>query len=552
MKTLRLWACLGAIFTNGVMAGCLGDLKVGPSGTGGAGGAGGSVSVGGDAGAGGNSMICTPGATAACDTGVPGICAAGMATCNADGTMLGPCQMVNAAGFDDCTTPEDEDCDGTAIASCTGAIDWITTRVGANAPPMDDAVYGIAVTPTGEYVVTGVVDGNINTAIDVTAGKLYLAKFDTAGVKQWERSLAANGMACGRDVAIDSQGNIIVIGDYLGTFSFDNQSFSSNNGSRDMFIAKFNAAGTTIWAKSYGTDSNDANTALVIDSSDNIVFTGWARTGIVNFGGGQVNVNNNDVFVAKLSPDGAHLWSKVFVNPSDQHGRAVAIAPNGDVVVGGESNGNFNLGGSPHTITNNFEAFIGRFSGADGAFLWSRVFVGTGDQFTRGISFLPNGNPVVLGRFANGIDFGGGNMLATTGNSTGFLAEFDAATGVHIRSRSFGTVGTTYPLGIAVDKAGHVYLEGSYNGTIDFGVQSFTAVNVQDEFTVKLDATTWTPLWLRSTGNTGDQSGLAIAVDRQGRAIVGGTFANEFVASTPANSLQSTGGEDLFLQRLLP
>ncbi len=548
MTTLRLSACIGAILTNGALMGCLGDLKVAPSGSGGAGGAGGT----GGAGAGGETMICSPGMTSPCNTGQFGICAEGIATCDADGMNFGPCQITNTPVFDDCTTAEDDDCDGTPISQCTGTVDWTTTRTGANAAPMDDSVFGIAVTSGGEYVITGVVDGSIDSGVNVNSGKFYLAKFDATGIKQWERSLAATLLVAGHDVAVDSQGNIIVVGEYRGNFIFDNSSFASNNNSRDIFVAKFDSAGKTLWAKSYGTGSNDLGKAVVVDSSDNIIFTGWARGGTINFGTGNMSVSADDACLVKLAPDGTALWSKVFLNGSDQHGQALALAPNGDIVLGGESNGDFSLGGSPHTVTDGYDAFLGRFAGADGAFLWSRVFVGSADQFTRGVTMAKNGNPILLGRFAMGIDFGGGNVFTTMGGSTGFLAEFDAATGIHVQSRAFGTTGTTFPLGIAVDQAGHVYIAGSFGGTIDFGMTSIPSTVGLDEFTVKLEATTWSPLWLRATGNAGDQNGTALTVDGQGRAIVGGSFATELVGPTSTDTLLTTGGLDLFVQRLQP
>ena len=96
-----------------------------PSGAGGAGGAGGE-SGGGAAvatGTGGSVTSCEPGSKRDCYTGPAatrgvGACMDGFSICNPIGTDWGFCEGEITPGKEICTTPADDDCDGTPNDGC--------------------------------------------------------------------------------------------------------------------------------------------------------------------------------------------------------------------------------------------------------------------------------------------------------------------------------------------------------------------------------------------------------------------------------------------------
>ena len=72
-------------------------------------------------------MVCTPGATQACYTGPAptmgkGTCKAGKETCLADGSGFGSCEGEVLPAAEDCTTAEDDDCDGTPNQASAGCV----------------------------------------------------------------------------------------------------------------------------------------------------------------------------------------------------------------------------------------------------------------------------------------------------------------------------------------------------------------------------------------------------------------------------------------------
>lgn len=545
------FAIIGALVSSGLIAGCLGDLKVSETEPG-AGGASGSStgSAAGEAGAGGM-MFCVPGSTTQCNTGMLGICADGKATCDADGKLFSPCEIVVQPSFDDCRTPEDEDCDGTAIAQCTGAIDWTVSRPGAISSPADDSIFGVAVVPTGGYVVTGFIDGDLASGGVVGIGKLYVGKTDFAGTKQWERAFAVSGHATGRAIAADSAGNVVVVGEFKGNGSIDGIPLTSVSNSRDILIARFDPMGTATWAKLFGTSSDDVGTSVTIDAAGDIIFTGVARGGVIDFGGGKFDVNGDDVIIAKFAPTGIHKWSKAFINGGNQEGRAVTTTKSGDVIIAGDAENSYNLGGAPHASGGGFDVFLARYSGVDGAYQWSKSIKGPTDQFVRGMAISANDEIFLTGRFSTSIDFGG-QIYPATGAVDGYLAQFDASTGAHVQSMRFGAGGSIFPQAMAIDGAGHVYIEGSFDGQLGLGAMPLASTDGTDEFTAKLETKTWAPLWVRRSGNADQQFGHAVAVGPIGRAITGGAFKNELTGTIPSDTLMATFGFDMFLRRLDP
>lgn len=71
----------------------------------------------------GPSCVCIPGSTASCYSGPPGtagvgLCTTGTRTCNALGTAYGPCAGEVLPATESCSTPADDDCDGTPNDGC--------------------------------------------------------------------------------------------------------------------------------------------------------------------------------------------------------------------------------------------------------------------------------------------------------------------------------------------------------------------------------------------------------------------------------------------------
>jgi len=132
-------------------------------------------------------------------------------------------------------------------------------------------------------------------------------------------------------------------------------------GGEDAYLAKLSGAtGGHVWSKRFGGTSNDTAAGVDTDGSGNVVVTGFYN-GSVDFGGGPLTSNTLDVFAAKYSPSGAHIWSRRYGDFNYQFGSGVATTPNGNVTLSGYFTNIIDLGSGvlTSTIPTTNDAFLG-------------------------------------------------------------------------------------------------------------------------------------------------------------------------------------------------
>ncbi len=147
--------------------------------------------------------------------------------------------------------------------------------------------------------------------------------------------------AYGEDVSIDDNGEVYFTGWFQYRMQFDNTWIyayqQSNNW--DCFVAKYNAQGNYVWAQNAGSSSSDYCYAIDInDATGESVVAGHFHSTIW-FGNSYVtNRGSSDAFIAKIPASGG--WGDVhtFGGSSSEYGYAVAMA-NGTTAYGGYFHG---------------------------------------------------------------------------------------------------------------------------------------------------------------------------------------------------------------------
>ncbi len=494
----------------------------------------------------------TPRFKTSCDTGLLGVCATGTGICAEDGRSIDSCVQNNLPSPENCATPDDDDCDGMAHVACSGDPKWTYAPVGGSAIPNDDAIFSVAATPDGGYVIAGVVDGTIGAdGYGVTAGKAYVAKLDANKTVIWEKKYAAASNAVARGVAVDKDGNVIVVGTFFGDTMLTGMNTVSNT--IDGFMVKLNPAGTALWSRVFVTTKDQNIFGVSVDDNANIYITGSTEDPL-DFGSGAASMqpSSHDVFVASYTPTNTYRWSKLYVNAGAQLGRAITTTANGDVVIIGDTSDDTNLGGGTIPKGGNLDIFVTRYSGADGNHQWSKLFGKAFDQVGRDVAMSPDGNVLITGGFEGTIDWKSGTTMSAIGTSDVYVAKLDGLTGNYLAHAQGGKGGTSVGTSIGADAAGNVTVFGHFNGAIDFGGQQVIAsTSTYDTFLVKLQSADWKPVWTRQYGNVGNQYGWGAAVSGDGSALVGGGFYTELEVP-PMQSIPSTGGSDLFAARVSP
>ena len=180
--------------------------------------------------------------------------------------------------------------------------------------------WAIAAEPAGSSVVMGHFAGSVDFgggAISASDGSdMFVAKLDAQGGELFSKRVVMTFVdpeLTPDDVAIGPSGEIVLAGGFEITADFGGGLLTSA-GSADIYVAKLDAQGNHVWSMRRGDADQQFVNSVVVDAQGDIVVAGTFR-GVLDLGGATLTANagpNKDVFIAKLDPQGNHVWSRHF------------------------------------------------------------------------------------------------------------------------------------------------------------------------------------------------------------------------------------------------
>ena len=188
-----------------------------------------------------------------------------------------------------------------------GILQWNTFLGGSGT----DLGYDLVVDQDENVFITGNVNSTWGSPIRQFSGGTYdafVVKVNNVGVLQWNTFLGGSNFDTGESIEIDSSGNLYVTGGtYLTTWGNPVRALGGN---WDLSVFKLNNAGVLQWNTFLGGTGNESGKDIFIDLENNIYVIGnsdlnWG-TPIVGFSGGI------DGAISKLSSDGNLLWNMFF------------------------------------------------------------------------------------------------------------------------------------------------------------------------------------------------------------------------------------------------
>ncbi|MDC0748899.1 SBBP repeat-containing protein [Polyangium mundeleinium] len=493
--------------------------------------------------------ICMPGTMLNCYTGPMntenvGQCKGGTQTCAADGKSYGPCVGQILPAPENCATPVDDDCNGAAPA-CTGAH-GVSKGFGDASAQQGLA---IAVDAMGNVLVagnfTGTIDFGGGTLTSAAGIDVFVAKFTAQGNHVWSKAYGGTGDQTATGLAVDTQGNAFVTGNFANTITIGATTLTSA-GADDFFVAKLDAAGNELFAKGFGATFTQQSSGVAVDSAGNVLVTG-AFSGTFSWGMTMLTgAGNLDVYVAKMDNAGNPLWAKGFGSAQNQQGLDVATDAAGNVIIVGAMENVADFGGGQFVSVGGEDVFVAKF-GPTGNHLFSQRFGDASDQRALAVAADPSGNMLVTGQYAGTIDLGGG-VYTSVGADDGFVVKFDP-NGAHAWSKSFGAVSPQRGKDITTDAFGNVLLTGEFYGVIGFGGATIPATAMADAFVAKLSPT-GTQVWLRGFGSTQNDRGESVAVDAAGAPWFTGSFVGN--VNFGGGALAGGAADNVYLLGLAP
>lgn len=428
------------------------------------------------------------------------------------------------------------------VAEATSHV--FSKRFGSTA---EQVITSVAVDGGGNVIVTGSFAGTIDfgggTLTSAGGTDIFLAKLDVDGRHVWSWRFGDGQNQAGNGVAVDGAGGVYLTGFFSGTVDFGGGALASA-GSRDVFVARFDAAGNHVWSERFGDAGTQNGTGLAVDGSGSVVVVGFF-VGSIDFGGGTLtSAGLEDAYLAKLGANGNHIWSKSFGDSDVQVVAGVAVDGSGNVIATGSFKGTVSFGGGALTSAGSRDVFLARFDSA-GNHSWSKRFGDSSNQHGTAVAVDASGNPVITGSFEGSADFGGG-ALTSFGLSDIYLAKLDV-NGNHVWSKAFGGPVGDEGLGLAVDGSRDVVLTGAFQESVNFGGGVLACGGPIDFFVARFGPS-GVHVSSACAGDELPQQGLTAAFDAAGNVLVAGRFQGTL--DLGGGVLTSAGEWDAFLAKL--
>ena len=316
----------------------------------------------------------------------------------------------------------------------------------------------------------------------------------------------------------------------------------------DIFVIKLTTAGAKIWAKSFGGGGAESCYGIAVDSQDNVFITGNytipANTTQLDFGGTAplggplANQCPQDFYLAKFRSDGTFIW-RIHHGCNDGsfsfvvYANSIAVDASGDAIVAGQiSGGSIDLGSGTKAGHGGSDIFVAKYSGVNGNCIWGRVIGGTGSDVANAVAVNAVKDVFLTGGFINTIDWGNGHVITTPKASTGvFIARLGAIDGSTNFARGYGANSDlTQDIGraISIDSSQNILVTGTVQGSfIDWGGGPKFSDGTLNIFIAKLDQNSGY-IWDKriKTGATSNY-GKAIRADSLNNVLVSGFFAGK-------------------------
>ncbi|MDC0710749.1 DUF5011 domain-containing protein [Stigmatella sp. ncwal1] len=367
---------------------------------------------------------------------------------------------------------------------------------------------------------------------------VFVARLSEEGAQKWLKRLGSASSDTAAGVAVDDR-NSQDVSLYVTGYTGGALEGNANAGGQDVFLARYNAAGTRLWVRQWGTPAGDFAQAVATAPDGSIYVAGYTSAGL----DGNAPSGGQDLFLVKYDAAGNRLWTRQRGSPKNDQAKGVAVAADGSVYVTGYTFGGLDGAANPSATTS--DLFLVKYDAA-GRWQWTRQRGTAGTEVAQAVatSRRVNGEVevYVAGRTsgASGMGLDGNPLL---GNYDIVLLKYDAA-GQWKWTRQTGTPAEDSASAVTSDGGGNVYVTGSVPADLVTGA----ALDGNDLILLKYSAE-GALLSRRQLGSAPGASssdwGQAVAVDR-GRAVYVAGYMEGELAGTVA-----TGGKDAVVMKYL-
>ncbi|AUX32230.1 MULTISPECIES: SBBP repeat-containing protein [Sorangium] len=168
----------------------------------------------------------------------------------------------------------------------------------------------VAVDRSNNIFVAGLSSGplDLGGTVEIESSS-FVVKLTPSGVPAWVTTLGEAASVQARGITVDASGRPVVVGYFRDELKVGAHTLTASD-DNDAFVVQLEADGTVSWARVFGGDGDQWTGGVALDPDGNIVVVGHA-TSQIDFGDGPLATNDTQGFVAKLTPDAELVWSRL-------------------------------------------------------------------------------------------------------------------------------------------------------------------------------------------------------------------------------------------------
>ncbi len=297
-----------------------------------------------------------------------------------------------------------------AQISDAGQWQWATAAGGAGA----DQACALALSSAGELVVAGQFAATATFGPQALSSRgstdAFVARLTRGGTWQWATGAGGGANDEASALSINAAGEIYVTG-YFSDVSTFGATTLRGQGLDDAFVGKLTSAGRWLWATA-ATGSNAAYGKSIVADPTGGVFVAGSFSGTAAFGATQLRSDgDDDGFVAHLSDGGQWQWTAVLVSEHLDAIAGIALDKTGKLYVAGTFSSTVQAGPFQLVSRGQQDLFVGYLS-RTGAWLGLTAAGGPAADEARTVALAPGGEVCVGGTFSTAATFGAVSLQA--------------------------------------------------------------------------------------------------------------------------------------------
>lgn len=346
---------------------------------------------------------------------------------------------------------------------------------------------GNSVFVTGQYFGQ-IAFGSYTLNSSANSKDIFVLKLDDLGNVVWAFSEGGAGSENAYGLATDTQNNLILTGQFEGNSTLTGQSFTSTTDpntllpSYDLFISKYDQAGSALWIKTGVAEYEDRGLAVDCDDQNNIFLVGQFSDTLAFANSTINNMGFNIGFLAKFSPNGTMQWLNQLragmVVPYD-----LEVNNLNEVVIAGDYIGNFQYytQNGTSTISNTYQRKLFALkTGNNGNFLWGTALGSNNELSARSISIDDAKNSYITGYFRcdlSQIHDTNTALFNSVGFKDPYLLKITNSGGIEY-IKQFGGKGNDEGTGVAISPTNSPEICGSYTHNLNFSVPTTSGYSI--------------------------------------------------------------------------